>query len=335
MTVAEFWPVCGRRRPHAPAAARRCSSTSASGSTRVEPRFGDAAVVRHQAADGRSVASRAAGRRRRRRGDAQGDDPAAGDVHRRDRVGRGAGQSGERRAQAPPGPPTRRRSARARGRRASARVMLAAGDLRSATLVSVLAYAGLRPGEALGLELRHIRERRILDRAGRRARPAQDPEDRPDLPHRRPLGPAREDLAAWSSRSSPPWPRCSSARADGHPWRPTTGTTGATAASYRAAQAAGLGRPRPYDLRHSFASLLIREQRDLDRRARRPARPRADDDARHLLARLRRAPRRTKPIDVEHSIKRARHAAQVQAAAPKPVQDQTQTAAHSGTVGAA
>jgi integrase len=36
------------------------------------------------------------------------------------------------------------------------------GDLRSATLVSVLAYAGLRPGEALGLELRHIRERTIL-----------------------------------------------------------------------------------------------------------------------------------------------------------------------------
>jgi integrase len=36
------------------------------------------------------------------------------------------------------------------------------GDLRSTTLVSVLAYAALRPGEALGLELRHIRERTIL-----------------------------------------------------------------------------------------------------------------------------------------------------------------------------
>ncbi|MCU1500140.1 MAG: site-specific integrase [Acidimicrobiales bacterium] len=36
------------------------------------------------------------------------------------------------------------------------------GDLRSPTLVSVLAYAGLRPGEALGLERRHIRERTIL-----------------------------------------------------------------------------------------------------------------------------------------------------------------------------
>ncbi len=40
--------------------------------------------------------------------------------------------------------------------------LLAAGDLRSATLVSVLAYAGLRPGEALGLELRHVRENTLL-----------------------------------------------------------------------------------------------------------------------------------------------------------------------------
>src|SRR4051794_21933777 len=42
------------------------------------------------------------------------------------------------------------------------REFLRVGDLRSATLVSVLAYSGLRPGEALGLELRHIRQRTIL-----------------------------------------------------------------------------------------------------------------------------------------------------------------------------
>ena len=34
--------------------------------------------------------------------------------------------------------------------------------LRDATLVCVLAYAGLRPGEALALEWRHVRERTIL-----------------------------------------------------------------------------------------------------------------------------------------------------------------------------
>ena len=34
--------------------------------------------------------------------------------------------------------------------------------MRDATLVCMLAYAGLRPGEALALEWRHIRERTIL-----------------------------------------------------------------------------------------------------------------------------------------------------------------------------
>lgn len=44
--------------------------------------------------------------------------------------------------------------------------LLADGRLRNATLVSVLAYAGLRPGEALGLSWQSIRARTILvDRA--------------------------------------------------------------------------------------------------------------------------------------------------------------------------
>jgi integrase len=38
----------------------------------------------------------------------------------------------------------------------------ATGRLRDATLVCVLAYAGLRPGEALALEWQHIGERTIL-----------------------------------------------------------------------------------------------------------------------------------------------------------------------------
>jgi integrase len=36
------------------------------------------------------------------------------------------------------------------------------GRLGDATLVCLLAYAGLRPGEGLALEWRHIRERRML-----------------------------------------------------------------------------------------------------------------------------------------------------------------------------
>jgi site-specific recombinase XerD len=47
--------------------------------------------------------------------------------------------------------------------------------LRDATLVSVLAYAGLRPEEALALEYEHLRETTILPAAARRptVRPAR------------------------------------------------------------------------------------------------------------------------------------------------------------------
>ena len=40
--------------------------------------------------------------------------------------------------------------------------MRAASSPRDATLISVLAYAGLRPGEALALQWRDVREQTIL-----------------------------------------------------------------------------------------------------------------------------------------------------------------------------
>jgi integrase len=40
--------------------------------------------------------------------------------------------------------------------------MRAALDARDATLISVLGYAGLRPGEALGLRWGDVRERTLL-----------------------------------------------------------------------------------------------------------------------------------------------------------------------------
>jgi integrase len=44
--------------------------------------------------------------------------------------------------------------------------LLAVGQLRDATLLSVLAYSGLRPQEALALPWRNVRERSLLiDRA--------------------------------------------------------------------------------------------------------------------------------------------------------------------------
>ena len=112
------------------------------------------------------------------------------------------------------------------------------GDLRSATLVSVLAYAGLRPGEALALDFGHVRastilvERAVTDgefkvqKTGRIYRTV-------DL-----LGVLAEDLAAWQELRGPTGllfskPTASRGAA-------MTGTTGATAASSRRRATRGL-----------------------------------------------------------------------------------------------
>lgn len=50
-------------------------------------------------------------------------------------------------------------------------------------------------------------------------------------------------------------------RGDGGLWRTDDWNNWRHRQFFPAAEAAGLGRPRPYDLRHSFASLLIREQK--------------------------------------------------------------------------
>jgi integrase len=78
-------------------------------------------------------------------------------------------------------------------------VLLEDGDHRSATLVSVLAYAGLRPGEALGLEWHHVRDHTLLiEQAvseGRLKRQKTNRVDRTvDL-----LEPLAEDLADWKA----------------------------------------------------------------------------------------------------------------------------------------
>ena len=71
------------------------------------------------------------------------------------------------------------------------------GQLRDATLLVVLAYAGLRPQEALALEWRHVRERTLLVE-----RALSDGQLKALKNRRQPrtvelLAPLREDLAAW------------------------------------------------------------------------------------------------------------------------------------------
>ncbi|HWK17948.1 MAG TPA: site-specific integrase, partial [Solirubrobacteraceae bacterium] len=89
--------------------------------------------------------------------------------------------------------------------------MRAASTPRDATLISVLAYAGLRPGEALALQWRDIREHSATG-------------------------------TVWSQPAYQSWRR---------------------RAFKRSLDGAGVEHARPYDLRHSYASLLFHEGRSV------------------------------------------------------------------------
>lgn len=133
------------------------------------------------------------------------------------------------------------------------------GRLYAATLVSLVAYAGLRvPEEVLALEVRHIGRRTILVEQrnidgkiipGQKVRHAKP--RTVDL-----LEPLREDIRAHMLRygiregllfpgKHGAWRRHDVGNFRRRVWRPTV-------------ERVGLEGTRPYDLRHSFASLQIR-----------------------------------------------------------------------------
>ena len=134
--------------------------------------------------------------------------------------------------------------------------------LRDATLLAVLAYAGLRPQEALALEWRHVRERTLLVE-----RALSDGQLKALKNRRQPrtvelLTPLREDLAAWRAAQSEP-----AATAPVFPshagtfWRASDWRNWRKRSYKPVAEAVGIDGARPYDLRHAFASLLIYEGR--------------------------------------------------------------------------
>lgn len=141
--------------------------------------------------------------------------------------------------------------------------MRAAVGVRDATLLSVLAYAGLRPGEALGLRWGDIRERTILIQ---RSISLGEEADTKTRQHRtvRLLAPLAADLRSWCMAAGRPddnqlvFPG-----KDGQPWTLAAYQSWRRRAFRRATQAAGLVHARPYDLRHSFASLLLHEGRSV------------------------------------------------------------------------
>jgi len=133
--------------------------------------------------------------------------------------------------------------------------------MRDATLVSVLAYAGLRPGEALALRWNRVGERSISVESSI----ALGKETRTKTGRARTvrlLGPLAQDLSEWREAGS----RSGSCelvfpRADGSPWVPDDWKRWRRRIFQPASRRIGLQGARPYDLRSSFVSLLIAEGR--------------------------------------------------------------------------
>ncbi len=136
--------------------------------------------------------------------------------------------------------------------------MLRDGRVGDAVIVSTLAYAGLRPQEALALEWRHVRARTLVveqKNVDGRIMPGQKTGRPPrsiDL-----MAPLREDLDVWRqlagdpqeralifpTRAGDPWRTHDWKNWERRVWRPTAATAGVT--------------EPPYSLRHSFASLQL------------------------------------------------------------------------------
>jgi integrase len=133
------------------------------------------------------------------------------------------------------------------------------GRLRDATLVCVLAYAGLRPGEALALEWQHVGERRILVESSVALGDVKETKTRQTRSVRL-LAPLATELAEWRLACGRPdgsmlvFPRHKGGHWADHDWRNWRKRVYAPAAAD-----AKLDASRPYDLRHTFCSLLIAE----------------------------------------------------------------------------
>ena len=132
--------------------------------------------------------------------------------------------------------------------------------LRDATLVSLLGYAGLRPSEALALRWLHVRTQTLLVETAV-VLGEERGETKTDRARTvRLLDPLARDLSELQLASGRPGGReLLFRRPDGNPWQDHDYRNWRKRRFAPAALAAGVERPRPYELRHSFVSLLIQE----------------------------------------------------------------------------
>jgi integrase len=120
--------------------------------------------------------------------------------------------------------------------------------------VSVLAHAGLRPGELRAVRWRHVGERTLL----------VDAEKTGTRRSVRLLAPLRADLLDWRAAADGRggddlvFPA-----ADGDEWSANAFEKWRRRVFTPALRSIGVERGRPYDLRHSFASLLLHKGRSV------------------------------------------------------------------------
>jgi integrase len=140
--------------------------------------------------------------------------------------------------------------------------LLRQGRHRDAVLISVLAYSGLRPGEALALTWGDIREQTIIVDKALALGETKETKTRKN----RTVGllkPLASDLAEWRMASGRPSDDCLVfPMQDGRPWTESKYRNWRREVYVPTAEAVGLEKPRPYDLRHSCASLLFAETRN-------------------------------------------------------------------------
>jgi len=133
---------------------------------------------------------------------------------------------------------------------------------RDAMLISLLAYSGERPEEALALEWRHVRSNTLLiEQKLVRGQIIAGQKTARSIRTIKLLGPLAQDLAEYRAQTGAtgllfPKP-------DGGPWLDHDFRNWRKRNFRPATEAIGLVAARPYDLRHSFASLLIHEGRPL------------------------------------------------------------------------
>jgi integrase len=144
------------------------------------------------------------------------------------------------------------------------RVLLEHDHLRDATILSVLAYAGLRPGECLALRWSDVGRKTISVSRGLSLGEEKDTKNHLNRIVRL-LDPVREDLDAWREFSSGDGDALIFPRRDGWPWKDEDYRNWRSRVFYEARaacakEAAFTKLPTPYNLRTAFVSLLLHAQ---------------------------------------------------------------------------